>query len=851
MRSVHVLALLAPLAILGSAAAQPAKAPRLDFNGDPLPDGAVARLGTLRFQPHDFARAVLLSPDGTAIVSSVEGREHTRVEFLDTATGKSGRQLELARAGSERMQFSGDGKYLLCSEWSGVKMFDARTGKLEASLGIEDVGDSAVAVTTEGGWVAAQLRGDARDAPVLVWDTKTGKEVATLPGRGAWCKGLAFGPGGKRLLLRSVVPTKTEGGGMSYGPESKVALACIDVEARNILGEAQTDNVKNVALGPDGETVALETADRKGVRVLHLATGAERCTLPVKHARLAFAPDGKSLLTVDEDRRAALWDAAKGSKIRDLDGALVHEDFRILGISKDGKTVAVLDGGWRSTATVVIWDATTGKRRDRPPGHDGAVTCLAYAPAGKLLASGGLDKTVHLWDPTTGRHVRDLAAHKETVTAVAFSPDGKLVASSCESGLVRVSDATGKSLGEFAGPEKGATALAFSRDGSVLYAGGNAPLVLGWRLTDGKEVVRLNTGQDGAVMAFGGGGALALTANGEIRDELTGERLRVWDTGKKQPVASLPIRDERSDGVGCPAATFSPDGRLLASSQVSEYQGVRPFYGNAMLRLWERASGQPIRTLAPAVTRVLAFSPDGRFLAGGAPGTSGHLRVGYGPGIEVWDALTGEKVASLHVTPNCIAFNPDGRHLATGGRDHTVLTWEAPKPAAPRKGAAPSAAKRDAWWAALAGDAKEAYQAVAQMLDDPDHAVATLKERVQPVRLADADTVARLVKRFDSDAFADREEAQLEIEKFGEGARHLLLKALERDLSPEAQRRVQAALGKTDETSPATLREHRAIAALEWAGTADARALLRDLAGGTPRARLTTEAAAALKRLDH
>ena len=44
---------------------------------------------------------------------------------------------------------------------------------------------------------------------------------------------------------------------------------------------------------------------------------------------------------------------------------------------------------------------------------------------GKLLLTGGEDKTMRLWDLETGKEVRRFEGHTDKVRAVAFSPDGK------------------------------------------------------------------------------------------------------------------------------------------------------------------------------------------------------------------------------------------------------------------------------------------------------------------------------------------------------------------------------------------------------------------------------------------
>jgi WD40 repeat protein len=810
------LVTLPPCHLVTLSSARGEDRPRVDRLGDPLPAGALLRLGSIRLRHEIHINCLAFSPDGKTLAS---GHSANTITLWDPATGKEIRRLRPSSYSIYSLQYSSDGHTLAVGGGDGaVRLLDPTTGMERRALQdpARRYGDTFAIISPDGRHVVSFTRYSRN---VLLWDATTGTIKQRYSGFDTYqVPPLAFTPDGKHFV--------------ALWTDNKLHLLESETgkDVRALEGSAPApgtpayNRIQAVAFAPGGKRLAFSGGPARFVSLLDVDTGklvtSLSTTSPGSAATsMAITPDGRFL--IDSGGNAVrVWGLASGKVLRHLTAPSTYYNAG-MAVGPDGKAVATASGN-----AIRLWNVAAGREVHPAVGHQGPVVRLAFSGDGKRLASAGTN-TLRLWDTANGREVALLRpGYMGGYTSLIVSADGKTVR---WLGGDRVSYRWRPGLdGEAqrqtpARPVPRFTVAVVAPDGKTVAGIGDDKKVRLVDLTADRPEKVLTT------VANPHSTSLTFSPDGRRLALCTQDRqVIVYDVATAAQLHRLLPEAGPRSYYGTPRVEFSPDGRTLLKFD-SDLRGYEMVSGRERFRL-------PFETTA---LQYLCWSADGRVVArGNNDGTA-----------VVYDVFTSKpllradgKQGSLYG----LALSRDGRLLATGGGNTTVLVWSVSVPRAER----PERPDVEALWRDLGGEAGMAFRAVNTLAVLPDEAVKLFGARLKPPAEADPKHIARLITDLDSDEFRVREKAYDDLAALGVAAEGALRKAV-RSGSLEVRRRAEELLSKLsrDGVAPERLRFLRGVEVLERLDTPAARAVLRGLAKMKLEAVLAQDVQATLARL--
>jgi WD40 repeat protein len=420
--------------------------------------------------------------------------------------------------------------------------------------------------------------------------------------------------------------------------------------------------------------------------------------------RAVFDGSGKRLLTRDErNNLVQVWDVASGKELFRLPQMTSH--FEHAGFSPDGRYIVTV----QNDNSVHVWDGSDGHAQHVLRGHEAEVTNFSFSQDGRLLVTVSKDKSAQVWELGSGKRIAKIArknaddyqgGHSDEVNDAEFTPDDKRLITASNDKTARVWDvATGKLLSDLGRMGQEATGISVSRDGKYATVYGKDDLIWVWDLGDySQRAVLYATGAvflpDGRhLLTFDSPSATVqrwdldkLAANRSVAGEhpvfsadqshlatLQDDKVRIWDAAGKLVATLVPERNPKTGDTTYPGEIqFSPDGaRLLMETADSD--------GSA--GLWDVVSGKRLLLLhgKNRYLQAAAFSPDGsRVYTCGAdrnapPHQDEEDNAPTARIAELWDSRSGAELASFVMPDGCVDyphFDAAGTRMAGTVREY-------------------------------------------------------------------------------------------------------------------------------------------------------------------------------------
>ncbi len=407
-------------------------------------------------------------PDGERLAC---GNKDNTIQLLHMATGTLLREWQGHTDEITCLAWHPDGKRLASGDAKGtMQLWDTESSGFLREWQGHTHAVTCLAWHPDGKRLAS---GGSLDNKICLWDTTSSALLREWRGNMHKVTCLAWHLYGKHLI--------------SGDMDNKIRLW--DAAGNNIVWEREgyADNVKCFAWHSDGKCLAF--GDAQGtMRLRDTVSGdlLQEWQGPANWINcLAWHPDGKRLASGSVDKTVRLWDAASGALLREWQGHT--HTVTCLAWHPDGKRLA----SGSVDKTVRLWDVASGRPLSEQIYASG-VTCLMWHK--EYLAAGSLEGMIQLWDMAISRRLRlrEWLRHRNRVTCLAWHPDGKCLASAGDRDkTIRVWDTrSGIELQCLNGHKEVIVQLYWLANSDYLLSWDESGNVILWRMTDGRLMER-------------------------------------------------------------------------------------------------------------------------------------------------------------------------------------------------------------------------------------------------------------------------------------------------------------------------------------------------------------------------
>jgi WD40 repeat protein len=699
--SRHFLTLILPVVLTAFAPAAPE--PKLppdatkDRDGNPLPKGATARLGSRPFHGNGW-HGISFSSDGKRLraIPDVE-----QVRAWDADTGKTLPALPI------QWGDTADGEHVVASTIAGNR---------------------AVWVTQPADRANAERVDPKAASTAYVFDLADGRGVANVRFTGT----VRFELPHQRMGNAAVAPDGTH---LAVAPENTKTVEVLDLATGKRLHTHALTGTHDagIYISPDSKTLYVAER-RKPLRRFELAGGKELPTAAESEGNIdliAVSPDGKRLVVREcvgcnddggkkvGDPFLTVRDLATTKTLGKFELGAYPMDFEFAG----SDAVIVLTGKFREGFPPVYalsrWNATTLKREWEVPGPELPFRFslrVVVSPDGKRFAFTDRMNFVHVYDAGTGKRVGEQSGHNTWPAWVGFSADGEQITTIGRDGVFTWAP-NGERKSFTSPPEltrgrihptllnKHLVWVTLTEDEKSAQLVGWDPAKgkIGWRMPvegDGPDRVLTSDGKRCVGVAWNKGKRLWDVT---VYDGPAGRKVSAWTYDKVEkggmhwwwPMAlaadgetlfiagddgivgfDVPTGKEKLRiGAGKFETDHGPAAFPMAVSndgkRIAIVKGERKL--GKVLRVLEIKTGQVLAThvLGEVYRPALRFSPGGNQIA---------VWNVWGSTVQVCDTESDKtpprKLAGGNYRAWCAAFSPNGASLAVGYEDGTALVWD-------------------------------------------------------------------------------------------------------------------------------------------------------------------------------